>query len=121
MKYLLLFLGIPFLVAGDCGSKKDGKSGSSSEVPSCVQRLIDEASRENPPTTPVRVDEYIYKGKKVYLFTSPCCDFYNLLYDADCRRLCAPSGGIAGRGDGKCPDFDSTAKKIKEIWTNSGK
>jgi len=67
----------------------------------------------NPPA---QVDEYMYKNKQVFLFSSNCCDQYNMLYDNQCNLVCAPSGGFAGRGDGKCPDFFETAKHIKLIW-----
>ena len=122
MKYLLLLLVIPFLSASDCGSKKEKKAVDSKTdttvLPACVQKMIDDAKKEEPPMPPVQVDEYSYKGKKVYLFTSQCCDFYNLVYDDSCKNLCAPNGGFTGRGDGKCPDFDSTAKRVRTIWKN---
>ncbi len=125
MRLLLLLLAVPFLTASDCSEKKskkdEGPENDSAVIPACVQKLIDEASRETPPTTPIRVDEYSYKGKKVYLFTADCCDFYNIAYDDICKRICAPSGGFTGGGDGKCPDFDSTAKLVKEIWRQKGK
>ena len=44
----------------------------------------------------------LYGGMPAYLITSACCDQFNYLYDAQGLRLCAPSGGIAGNGDGKC-------------------
>ena len=42
-------------------------------------------------------------NRPVYLFTAPCCDQFNPLYDAEGRFICAPTGGFAGSGDGKCP------------------
>ena len=62
------------------------------------------------------VDEYIYEGKQVFLFSSPCCDQYNNLYDKDCNLICAPSGGYTGKGDNKCPEFSSKAKHIRLLW-----
>ncbi|MBM3417194.1 MAG: hypothetical protein FJY20_12355 [Bacteroidetes bacterium] len=121
MKYALLLLVIPLLSGTNCGKKKNKTAeGDNNEAafPACVQQLIDEAGKTSPPTTPVKVDEYIYKGRKAYLFTAPCCDFYNIAYDDSCRRICAPSGGFTGGGDGLCRDFDSTAKLVKTIWSN---
>ena len=122
MKYLLLMFAIPFLSASDCGSKKEKEAAAGNSdtmaLPACVQKLIDDAKKEEPPMPPVQVDEYLYKGKKVYLFTAQCCDFYNMVYDDSCKTLCAPSGGFTGKGDGKCPDFDSTAKLVRTIWKN---
>lgn len=34
-----------------------------------------------------------HAGGTAYLFVAPCCDQFNVLYDAQGRRLCAPSGG----------------------------
>jgi hypothetical protein len=122
MKILLLLIAIPFLSASDCGTKKEKTTTDnlipSDSIPACVQRIIDDSKKEDPPMPPVQVDEYLYKGKKVYLFTAQCCDFYNMVYDDSCRNICAPTGGITGKGDGKCPDFDSTAKLVKNIWKN---
>jgi len=44
-------------------------------------------------------------GQAFYLIDAPCCDQVNPLYDADGRRICAPTGGFAGSGDGKCPGW----------------
>lgn len=120
MKKAFLLLGFPFLLAGKCGADKEKKqeqgNGENAAVPACVQKLNDDAGKETPPTTPIKVEEYTYNGKKVYLFTADCCDFYNIAYDENCTRLCAPSGGFTGGGDGKCRDFDSLAKPVKIIW-----
>jgi hypothetical protein len=45
-----------------------------------------------------------YQGNPAYLFIAPCCDMFNELYDSHGVKLCAPSGGFAGFGDGRCPD-----------------
>ncbi len=51
-----------------------------------------------------RVDgKVLFDGTPLYLIHSPCCDFFNYLYTADGKVFCAPSGGFAGGGDGKCP------------------
>ena len=99
---------LPFLSASDCTKKET--------IPSCIQRLIDEGLKHTPPDAPTQVDEYEYQGKRVFLFTAPCCDQYNNLYDVNCNLLCAPTGGITGKGDGKCPDFSTTAKHIRVSW-----
>ena len=87
-----------------------------SNIPACIQQKINTIKAQpkwNPPAT---VTEYLYNGKKVYLFTSDCCDQYIELYDENCNYLCAPSGGITGKGDGKCVDFYTAAKHIQLIW-----
>ncbi|MEO6613104.1 MAG: hypothetical protein ABIT05_07565 [Chitinophagaceae bacterium] len=100
-----------------CGNGKKSQSGSNDDIPACVQKVISENSVSNPPTA-TQIDEYSYNGKRVFLLTAPCCDRYNILYDENCTRLCAPSGGLAGKGDGKCADFGATAKFVKLLWKN---
>ena len=67
----------------------------------------------NPPTFIYR---YQYGGQLVYYITAPCCDQYSQLYDTKGKLLCQPDGGITGRGDGKCPDFDKKKTNEKLVW-----
>jgi hypothetical protein len=128
MKYFFVLFVFPFLSASECGKHKtkvipetENEQQVKDSVPACVRKLIDAESKQSPPNTPIQVDEYVYAGKKVYLITARCCDQYNMLYDENCKEVCAPSGGFTGRGDGKCKDFDSTAKHVKLIWKESSK
>jgi hypothetical protein len=108
MKYILLALfAIPFMSASDCNNNK---------VPSCVKRWVDEPFNSVQPDAPMQIDEYIYNGKHVFLFTAQCCDRYNVAYDDQCNAVCAPSGGLTGKGDGKCPDFSSAATHVRLVW-----
>src|SRR4030095_10907770 len=113
MKYIFLLLFLPLLSASDCNNKD--------KLPSCIQGLIDKGLSNSPPDAPIKVDEYTYNGQRVFLFTAPCCDHYNVLYDENCKEICAPSGGITGKGDGKCPEFDKNATFVKTAWTNPSK
>src|SRR5262245_13886108 len=67
-----------------------------------VQALIAAYESATPERRPSNIRRVLYKGSPAYLVASPCCDHFNYLYDAQGLRLCAPSGGIAGKGDGKC-------------------
>jgi hypothetical protein len=112
MKYLVVLLSLPLILAAQC-NKQQGA------IPTCIQAKIDQIKAQpkwNPPAT---VNEYIYQGKHVYLFSSDCCDQYNQLYDENCNSLCAPSGGITGKGDGKCADFSSASQLVKLVWKDS--
>ena len=109
MKYLLLTLSLPLFLTCQC-NKKTG------EIPSCIQKKIDSIKAVSKWNPPAEVNEYIYQGKHVYLFSADCCDQYNELSDSNCNYICAPSGGITGSGDMKCPDFRSSAKFVKLIW-----
>lgn len=106
-------------MAGDCGSKKEKLANEKKDtiaIPVCVKKILDEAAKEIPPNLPLQVDEYSFRGKTVYLFTADCCDFYNIVYSDSCVQICAPGGGITGKGDGQCPDFVKEAKHIKLLW-----
>jgi hypothetical protein len=124
MKYILTLLLIPLFSGSECGKHKV-KTGESYQqdldtlppgMPLCIKKIINNGNKQSPPDVPLEINEYLYQGKKVYLFSAPCCDQFNMLYDENCNVLCAPSGGFTGRGDGKCRDFDSTAKLVKLIW-----
>ena len=77
---------------------------------------FEEIKKENKWNPPAEINEYDFQGKTVYLINSNCCDQYNNLVDSDCQVICAPSGGITGKGDGKCSDFTSVAKHTRLIW-----
>jgi hypothetical protein len=84
----------------------------SNSYPECVQTVIDNGSGDY-----YGIWEYSYNNKTVYLFTTKkCCDFLDRLYDENCNYLCAPSGGISGKGDNRCPDFMQNAQRVKLVW-----
>jgi len=119
MKFILVITIFHSLAISECGSHKLSQienKGSNDSLPVCITKKIDMIKQEPVWNPPAQVDEYMYKNKQVFLFSSNCCDQYNMLYDNQCNLICAPSGGFAGRGDGKCPDFFETAKHIKLIW-----
>lgn len=115
MKLLLAFLGGLCSIASPQCTKKTTANG----LPQCVQQKIDAIKSEPKWNPPGQVNEYLYKGKTVYLLTSDCCDQYNTVYDTDCNPVCAPSGGLTGAGDRKCADFDSAAKHVRLVWQDA--
>jgi hypothetical protein len=123
-----IIFGATLILFGACCGSKGNSSGSSSyvpdsevkdSVPPCVRKIINETMKETPPNPPVQVDEYLYNGKKAFLFTAQCCDQFNTLYDENCKRICSPTGGITGRGDMQCTDFSEKAKWVKEVWKSA--
>lgn len=122
MKYFLLLLSIPFLSASHCDHHKKGTTGDitdeadTSKIPACIKAMIPANSKAIPADAPMQIDQYRYKGKTVYAISAPCCDQFNTVMNDSCRVICAPSGGITGRGDGKCKDFADSAKLVKTIW-----
>jgi hypothetical protein len=85
-------------------------------LPVCIQQRIEAIKKEPKWNPPAEVHEYIYNDKRVFYFSSNCCDQYNVVYDENCHYICAPSGGLSGKGDGKCGDFNGIAQYQKLVW-----
>ncbi len=64
----------------------------------------------------VRIYRYRYRNQTVYWETAPCCDQQSTLYDTKGRVLCRPDGGITGKGDERCVDFDKQKADEKLVW-----
>jgi hypothetical protein len=88
-------------------------------LPSCIDEEIKAAKAKLKANPPITITEYEYKGQRVYFISSECCDQYNRVVNAQCELICAPSGGITGKGDGKCADFNNEAKLVREVWSDS--
>jgi hypothetical protein len=85
-------------------------------IPDCIAQKIDSLKTKPKANPPAEVHQYVYNGKTVYLLISGCCDQYNTVYDEHCNYICAPSGGITGKGDLQCTDFTTKAQHIKLVW-----
>jgi hypothetical protein len=90
--------------------------GAAPTIPSCIQARIDTIKQQPRWNPPAEVAEYRYNGKRVFLFSSDCCDQFNQVVDEQCNYICAPSGGITGKGDRKCTDFADKAELVKVVW-----
>src|ERR1700750_3216305 len=103
MEWLLALAMIGMLKGQGCHKQLQLK------IPACIQDRIDAISQQ-PKFNPVAtVYRYQYQGNYVYLITSNCCDQYNYVYDRECKVICAPGGGITGKGDGGCTNFFQVA------------
>ena len=77
-----------------------------------IKAVLGERKR-NPITRMLR---YTYGGQTVYYISAPCCDQYSEVLDTKGKLVCQPDGGITGKGDGKCPDFDKNKTNEKLVW-----
>jgi hypothetical protein len=93
-------------------------SSAKPEIPTCIQKKIDSILAGPVLNPPTRISKYLYRGKMTYLWSSSCCDQFDPLYDGECNRICAPSGGKTGRGDGRCTDFRQTATLLGNVWVD---
>jgi hypothetical protein len=80
-----------------------------------VQDILNLLSQKSG-MVPQAIYQYKYKSKIVYFTEMPCCDQYNILFNKNIVEICAPSGGFAGNGDGKCPDFEDKKSSQKLLW-----
>ena len=89
------------------------------ENPAWVDELIRKFQSEPAGNPPQSIWRYDYNGQTVYYVPSQCCDQFSALYDAGGREICAPDGGLTGRGDGRCPDFFTKRTNEKLVWQDS--
>lgn len=118
----LLLTGMATACAGTPDATADTAPATAIDTrpdrPDWLDRKI-QAFRAMPPReAPIKIWQFPHGGKPAYLFISPCCDQFNPLFDAVGALLCHPSGGIAGRGDGKCPAPQDPGTKAVLIWAN---
>jgi hypothetical protein len=94
-------------------------STSTEENPEWIHNLIAKYESEPVGNPPQSIWQYEYQGQTVYYVPPQCCDQYGTLYDVNGDIICAPDGGLTGRGDGRCPDFFQERKKEKLIWKDT--
>ena len=114
MKRILFYLLITTFIS--CKGKHRSTSSSGDKLPAFLTEKIEGYKKDgNSKKWPVII-RYSYNDKTVYYFRMPCCDQLNVLYDETGKEICKPDGGITGKGDGKCPDFNANKKDPKQIW-----
>ena len=69
----------------------------------------------NPPH---RIVRFRYRDQMVYYVPPSCCDRPSILYDAKGEVMCAPDGGMTGRGDGRCADFHQKKSDESLVWSD---
>ena len=84
-----------------------------------LDQLIARFQAEAVANPPRRILRYRYRGQTVYYVPPSCCDQPGILYDETGTQVCAPDGGISGRGDGRCPDFHEQRSAESLIWSDS--
>ncbi|GAA4500578.1 hypothetical protein GCM10023172_21000 [Hymenobacter ginsengisoli] len=112
-----MLLSLP-LVAFQCGKKEAATpTAPCPGNPDALARKIAELQAKPKGNPAYAIWAYTWNGQQVYLASDQtCCDQYLTLYDACFNPLCAPSGGISGKGDGRCPDFYQQATNQQLVW-----
>jgi hypothetical protein len=110
MKKLWLFVLAVILLTVGCSSVTVPTN------PVWVWKLIVQFQLEPVGNPPQSIWRYQFEGRTVYYIPPQCCDMFGSLYDANGTYLCAPDGGITGRGDGRCPNFQSERTNGELLW-----
>lgn len=114
MKNIIVLLSVlSALFLSECSNPESADDGSD-----WINKSITKFENGPASESPLSIWRYTYRDQTVYYFVARCCDQYNTLYDKHGNFLCAPSGGITGAGDRKCPDFYNNRKNEKLIWTD---
>jgi hypothetical protein len=87
-------------------------------LPDPIEQLVKEYESGPVGASPRSIWKYSYNGTDVFYvpLSLVCCDQFSELYDRDGEFLCAPDGGLAGDGDGKCPDFIVRRADGMQVW-----
>lgn len=99
-----------------CASPDSVKA--SPKQPEWLDKLIARYESEPVANPPRRIIRYRYRNQFVYYVPPVCCDRPSILYDTRGKVLCAPDGGITGRGDGKCADLRRKRSDQLLIWSD---
>jgi hypothetical protein len=83
-----------------------------------VARIID-YEKGPADSAPTEIWKITHHGKPAYYFIQPCCDSFNPVYDTAGVEICNPTGGIAGHGDGKCPEPRDKDTEAEFVWSHS--
>ena len=111
-KFLLVPVSLLFMFF--CCNKEN-----TTDLPYCIKEKIEEIKNERRWNPPAEIHEYIYNGQTGYLVIAGCCDQFNIFIDKNCNYICAPDGGITGKGDGKCADFHQKAQHVRLVWKDT--
>jgi hypothetical protein len=84
-----------------------------------VSALIAKFEAEPVANPPHRIVRFRYRDQMVYYVPPSCCDRPSVLYDAKGEVMCAPEGGMTGRGDGRCADFYQQRSDEWLVWSDA--
>jgi hypothetical protein len=111
MRPKLIIAVLAVMLVGSCS-----RPTPSEQNPAWVRDLIAKYASEPVGNPPQSIWRYKFEGQTVYYIPPQCCDQMGILYDATGEILCYPDGGLAGKGDGRCPDFRTMRSNEELIW-----
>lgn len=87
-------------------------------LPAWLQQAIAQYDAQPAADAPQSIWQITHRGVPAYYVVAPCCDRYNDLLDAMGHKICSPSGGFAGHGDGQCPAPVDPGTAVHLVWSN---
>jgi hypothetical protein len=106
---LVAIIAVIILLTGCSQSPQSGN-------PDWVDQLIKKIESEPVGNPPQSIWRYEFNSQVVYYVPAQCCDMYSTLYDATGNVICAPDGGLTGKGDGRCTDFYTHRTNEQLVW-----
>jgi hypothetical protein len=85
-------------------------------LPAWLTTLIQQLEAQPVANPPAFIARYEYKGNIVYFVPQRCCDVMSVVYRSDGAVMCQADGGLAGTGDGRCPDFFAERRNELIVW-----
>ena len=85
-------------------------------VPVPLPPLLHKRTQSALRLQPQQIWQLTYEGKPAFYLVEPCCDRMNTLHDAAGYARCAPTGGISGKGDGRCPAPLPPSDQMRLVW-----
>lgn len=140
MKYTIVLLVLGILLLGCTQSSPPAKTGGNTGVntggnnndgsdtyeklllkdePQWVKDLVTHLKSEPVTNPPTFLQKCTVDSKVTYYQSPKAGDQMSVLYDQNGQVLCAPDGGIAGKGDEKCPDYFQTRTDCNYVWTDN--
>ncbi len=87
-------------------------------LPGWLQRAIAGYQAHPKQADVASIWRITHHGAPAYYMVAPCCDRFNDLLDARGMKICSPSGGLAGGGDGRCPAPVDPGTPVDLVWRN---
>ena len=85
-------------------------------VPMPLPPLLHKRTQSALRLQPQQIYTLNYEGKRAFYVVEGCCDRMNTLHDAAGYAQCAPTGGITGKGDRRCPAPLPPRDQMQLVW-----
>lgn len=85
-------------------------------VPVPLPPLLQKRTQSAQRLQPQQIWSLNYEGKAAFYVIEGCCDRMNTLHDGAGYARCAPTGGLTGKGDRRCPAPLPPREQMRLVW-----